>query len=158
MKMLKALRIAGVALAVMAVPAAGAQAADMDRPVAARQAVMKLNGFYMGQLGGMAKGEMAYDAKVAEGAANGLLALAKLDTSSMWIKGSGNDVLGTKTRAKPEIWSTYPDVANKSKALKAALEDLVKVAGTGLEGLKGGIGAVGKACGGCHKPFRAEKK
>ncbi len=156
--MLKALRNIAIATAAVAVLAGGAQAAGMEKPVAARKAVMKLNGFYMSQLGGMAKGEMAYDAKVAQGAANGLLALARLDTSGMWLKGSGNDVLGDKTRAKPEIWSTYPEIANKSKALKAALESLVAVAGTGLDGLKGGIGAVGKSCGGCHKLFREKKK
>ena len=134
--MLKALRNITIAAAAMALLTGGAQAAGMEKPVAARQAVMKLNSFYMGQLGGM----------------------AKLDTSGMWLKGSGNDKLGNKTRAKPEIWSTYPEVAKKSKALKMALENLVTVAGSGLEGLRGGIGAVGKACGGCHKPFREKKK
>ena len=156
--MLKALRNITIAAATMALLTGGAQAAGMEKPVAARQAVMKLNSFYMGQLGGMAKGKLAYNAKTAQGAANGLLALAKLDTSGMWLKGSGNDKLGNKTRAKPEIWSTYPEVAKKSKALKMALENLVTVAGSGLEGLRGGIGAVGKACGGCHKPFREKKK
>ena len=156
--MLKTLRNIAIATAAVAVLASGAQAADMSKPVAARQAVMKLYGFYMGQLGAMAKGKMAYDAKVAQGAADGLLALARLDTRKMWLKGSGNDMLGTKTRAKPEIWSTYSEVATKSKALKTALESLVKVAGRGLDGLKGGIGAVGKSCGGCHKPFREKKK
>ena len=156
--MLKTLRNIAIATAAVAVLASGAQAADMSKPVAARQAVMKLYGFYMGQLGAMAKGKMAYDAKVAQGAADGLLVLARLDTRKMWLKGSGNDTLGTKTRAKPEIWSTYPEVATKSKALKTALESLVKVAGRGLDGLKGGIGAVGKSCGGCHKPFREKKK
>lgn len=156
--MLKTIRYAVIAAAAVAVLAGGAQAADMDKPVAARKAVMKLNGFYMGQLGAMAKGKMAYDASTAQGAAAGLLALASIDTSKMWLKGSGNDMLGTKTRAKPEIWSTYPEVANKAKALTAALENLVLVAGTGLDGLKSGIGAVGKSCGGCHKPFRAKKK
>ena len=156
--MLKAMRTLGIAaLAVIAFSVA-AQAADMSKPVAARQSVMKLYGFYMGQLGGMAKGKMEYNAKTAQGAANGMLALATLDTSKMWVPGSGNDMLGDKTRAKPEIWSTYPKVAEKGKALVMALTGFVKVAGTGLEGLQGGIGAVGKSCGGCHKPFRAKKK
>jgi cytochrome c556 len=156
--MLNVLRNIAVAAATMAVLAGGVQAAGMEKPVAARQAVMKLNSFYMGQLGGMAKGKMAYNAKTAQGAANGLLALARLDTSGMWLKGSGNDMLGkAMTRAKPEIWSTYPEVAKKSKALKAALENLVTVAGSGIEGLRGAIGAVGKGCGGCHKPFREKK-
>jgi cytochrome c556 len=156
--MLKAMRTLGIAALAVVAFSVTAQAADMSKPVAARQAVMKLNGFYMGQLGAMAKGKMEYNAKTAQGAANALLALAKLDTSKMWVPGSGNDMLGDKTRAKPEIWSTYPKVAEKGKDLFTALNGFVKVAGTGVDGLRGGIGAVGKTCGGCHKPFRAKKK
>ena len=112
----------------------------------------------MGQIGAMAKGKAPYDAKKAQGAANSLLALDNLDASAMWLPGSGADKLGDKTRAKAEIWSTYPDVAKKAQALNSALGNLVKVAGTSLDGLRSGIGDVGKSCGGCHKAFRAEKK
>ena len=156
--MLKVLKKTGIALAIVALQMGSVQAAEMDKPVASRQAVMKLYSYYMGQLGGMAKGKMPYDAKKAQGAATSLQAMANLDTSGMWLPGSGNDKLATQTRAKPEIWSTYPEVSKKSKALKMALVDFVKVAGTGLDGLRSGIGPVGKACGACHKPFRAEKK
>ena len=156
--MLKVFRNLGLALVALGILAAGAQAGEMDKPVAARQAVMKLRGFYMGPLGGMAKGKIAYDAKKAMAAVNSLLALEKLDGSAMWVPGSGADKLGDMTRAKPEIWSTYPEVANKGKALKVALENMAKVAGTGLDGLRAGIGDVGKACGGCHKPFRTKKQ
>ncbi len=155
MKILKKLLIAMV---MAAVPLAAVQAGPMDKPVAARKADMKLRAFYMGQLGGMAKGKIAYDAKVAQGAANSLLALTKLDGSKMWPMGSGNDKLGDMTRAKPEIWSTYPEVAGKGKAYKMAVENLAKAAGSGLDALKGAIGPVGKGCGGCHKPFREKKK
>jgi cytochrome c556 len=155
--MLKALRNIGIAVAAMAVFSVGANAADMSKPVAARQAVMKLNGFYMGQLGAMAKGKMEYDAKTAQGAADAILMLAKLDSSKMWPPGSGTDKLGDKTRAKPEIWSTYPDVANKSKDLMTAAMAMAAAAGTGLDGLRGAIGGLGKTCGGCHKPFRTKK-
>ncbi|MAG97859.1 MAG: cytochrome C554 [Rhodospirillaceae bacterium] len=154
-QILRGIAFAVVALAVLTGPA---QAADMDKAVAARQAVMKLRSFYLGQIGAMAKAKMPYDAKKAQGAANSLLALESLDSSAMWVPGSGADKLGDKTRAKPEIWSTYPDVATKAKALKSALANLVKVAGTGLDGLRSGIGDVGKSCGGCHKPFRTDKK
>jgi len=149
--------VAAVATVAALTLAGPSQAGPMDKPVAARQSVMKLYGFYMGQLGSMAKGKMAYDAKQAQGAAEGLLALSVLDTSKMWLPGSGVDKLGDKTRAKPEIWSTYPEVAGKGKALTMALEGMVKVAGGGLDGLRGGIGAVGKACGSCHKAFRVKK-
>lgn len=146
-----------IAVATSAALTAGVQAADMEAPVKARQAVMKLNGFYMGQLGAMAKGNVAYDAKTAQGAAESLHALATMDTSKMWVPGTSRADLGDTTRAKAEIWTTYPEIGKKSQALKDALGDLVKVAGSGLDGLKGGIGPVGKACGGCHKEFRHKK-
>jgi cytochrome c556 len=76
----------------------------------------------------------------------------------MWLPGSGNDKLGTATRAKPEIWQPKSGIGGKAKDLKVALQGLVQTAGSGLEGLRGSIGAVGKACGSCHKAFRAKKK
>jgi len=63
-----------------------------------------------------------------------------------------------KTRAKVEAWTTYPEVANKHKALVDAATKLSAVAGDGLDALKGAIGPVGKSCGGCHKPFREPAK
>ena len=154
----KVLKAAALAAVIVAVPMASASAADMDKPVAARQAVMKLYGFYMGTLGGMAKGKIDYDAKTAAGAAKSLHSLSMLDSSAMWPAGSGRDKLGKVTRAKAEIWSTYPKVAEKSKALTTAAAGLAKVAGNGLDGLRGGIGPVGESCGGCHKPFRHKQE
>ena len=155
---LKNMRTAMISVAAMVTMAVGVQAADMKRPVEARQAVMKLNSFYMGQLGAMAKGNIAYDAKTAQGAAESLHALSTMDTSKMWVSGSSRADIGDMTRAKAEIWTTYPEIGKKSQALRAALEGLVKVAGTGLDGLKSGIGPVGQACGGCHKEFRHKKE
>ncbi len=154
----KLLKTAILAAAAMMIYVSGATAADMSKQVGARQAVMKLYGFYMGTLGGMAKGQIDYDAKVASGAAKSLHNLATLDSGAMWPAGSGRDKLGQVTRAKAEIWSTYPEVAKKSQALNAALENMVKVAGSGLDGLRGGIGDVGNACGACHKQFRHKKE
>jgi len=159
--MYKAIRNSVIALAAVAVLGAGVpavQAAGMDNAVSARKSVMQLRGFYLGMLGGMAKGKIAYDAKKAAGAANSLAALEQLDGSSMWLPGSGNDKLGDKTRALPTIWSTWPAIGKNSKALKAAVANMANMAGTDLAGLRGSIGGVGKACGSCHKAFRAEKK
>ena len=156
--MLKLLKVVSVLIAIAVLQTATVQAGEMDKPVAARKAVMKLRVFYISQLGGMAKGKIQYDAKKAQGAADGLLALAKLDMSSMWPAGSGNDKLGDMTRAKPEIWKPNSGVGAKAKDLRTATEALAKVAGTGLDGLRGGIGAVGKSCGSCHKAFRVPKK
>ena len=139
--------------------ATGVALADghLDKAVKARQAQMTLYSFNLGILGAMAKGDAEYDAKVAGGAADNLLAAARLDSSQMWPQGTDTKSMPGKTRALPEIWSTYPEVAEKQKALLEALEALVPAAKKDLESLQGAIGAVGAGCGGCHKPFRAAK-
>ena len=75
----------------------------------------------------------------------------------MWPPGSDRDS-GYKTRALAEIWSTYPKVADAGKAMAEATGALVEAAGTGVDGLKGSMGDVGKGCKGCHDDFRAKKK
>ena len=73
-----------------------------------------------------------------------------------WPQGSDNaSVKGT--RALPAAWEKWPDIATKGQALSTAAADLAAVAGNDLDSLRGAIGAVGGACGGCHKPYRAEE-
>lgn len=147
----------GMAAAIL-VGAAGLVAAqDAERAVQARNALMTLNGHYLGQLGAMAKGETPYDAAKAEAAATSLAALATLDESAMWPEGTDNETLGDKTRALPVIWSTYPAITEKMQALTDATAALAKTAGTDLASLRAGMGPVGKACGDCHETYRASK-
>lgn len=154
MKKLATLVVAiGTALA----PAA-LSAQDVGKSVAARKAAMQLYAFYLGQLGAMAKGEVAYDAAAASNAAASLNALANLDGSKMWPPGSDNVTLGDETRALPTIWSTYPAITESSAAFKTAAAAMNGAAGGGLEALQGAIGAVGKSCGGCHEDYRQPKE
>ena len=154
----KVLKVTGLALATLFRLGGSVQAADMSKQVKARQAVMVLRGYYMGQLAAMAKGKMAYDAKLASSAANSMVALAtSVDGSTMYPQGSGTDKLGDATRSRPEIWSTYPKVAEAGKAHVMAAQNMAQVAGNGLAALQGAIGGLGKTCGGCHKPFRVKK-
>ena len=153
-------RIAGAAVLAVAVFAGASVASaqeDHSGAVKARQAYMQLNGFYMGQLAAIAKGQVEYDAAKATAIANSLLALANMDGSAMWPPGSDNGALPGKTRAKPEIWTTFPAVMEKAGALTTALEAMVGAAGTDLASLQGAFGDVGAGCGGCHRAFRAEK-
>ena len=130
----------------------------LEKAIKARQAQMTLYSFNLGVLGAMAKGKADYDAKIASGAAANLLAAAKLDASQMWPKGTDSVAMPDMTRALPDIWTTYPKVAEKQKALVEALEAMNSMAGKDLVSLQGAMKAVGGGCGGCHKPFRAEKK
>ena len=141
------------------VPASTIQAADAnERAIKARKGLMQAIVHQMGGLGAMAKGKMDYDAEQAKVWAGNLDLLARVNQGSMWPQGSGNDAYPGKTRALPDIWSTYPKVAEKNAAFAKAAANLAQTAGNGLEALQMGMGAVGKSCGGCHKPFRAAKK
>ncbi len=148
-------------IALVATVASGmVMAADNDTVIKARKSHMQLYAYNLGILGGMAKGKTEYNAELAGISATNLLTLSNMNNSSMWPQGSSqsDEGLADKTRALPEIWTTYPKVIDRHKELTAALEKFVTVAGKDLAGLRSGIGAVGEGCKGCHQDFRAAKK
>jgi len=149
--------LAGAAIAATVAGTPAFADGDLEKAIAARNAQMTLYSWNLGMLGAMAKGTVEYDAAKASAAASNLAALAALDGQGMWPEGSDSFAMEGKTRAMPEIWTTYPAIAEKGKALETAAAKLAEVAGNGLDALKGGIGDVGKACGACHKQFRMPK-
>ena len=137
----------------------GASAADdpNEKAIKARRAAMTLQSWYVGPLFQMAKGAMEYDADAARNYATNFDAVVKMDAAAMWPAGSGNDAYEGKTRALPEIWSTWPEAGEKAQALIEASSELAAAAGDGLDALRSKIGAVGNACKGCHDDFRADQ-
>jgi cytochrome c556 len=138
--------------------------ADSDYPykkeIEARQSFMQVYAYNLGLLGNMAKEKTPYDAKIATAAASNLVAAINMDNSTMWPKGSDADSSGLNkdlTRAKPDIWTTYPKVKEKSKDLKDALTKMAAVAGDGLGAVKANMKDVGSGCKGCHEAFRIPK-
>lgn len=122
--------------------------------VKARKGAMAMYGFYLGQLGGMARGNTEYDATVAQTAADNLAALTSSDMSLLFPEGTDSfSVDGT--RAEPVIWDEFDAVMGIFSDLGKASTDLAAVAGDGLEALQGAMGPVGMACGACHKPYRS---
>ncbi|MBR9863913.1 c-type cytochrome [Neptunicoccus cionae] len=126
-----------------------------EAAIKARQSLMQLYAFNLGQLGAMAKGTMEYDSGAAQAAADNLLAAASMNQMAMWPEGSDNVAMAGKTAALPEIWTTFPKITESSQALVAAAESMASVAGNDLDSLRGAMGEIGKSCGGCHKSFRA---
>ena len=122
--------------------------------IKARQAAMQLYAFNIGLLGGMAKGEVEYDAAAASAAAANLAKLTSMDQSRMWPPGSDNEALGDATRALPAIWQSGSKAGMIGGDLAKAAAALEGAAGQGLDGLRGAIGPVGKACGACHEDYR----
>lgn len=136
-----------------------AVAANMEKAIEGRQGLMQVYSFNISVVGDMAKGKAEYNAESAQNAADNLLAAASMKNGPMWPKDSGNDNLefSEMTNALPEIWTTYPEIGQHGANLISALEEFGEVAGTGIDSMKKGLGAVGKACKGCHEDFRAEK-
>lgn len=127
------------------------------KAIKARQGVMQLRSFNAGPMFGMAKGKVEYDAELAGMLANNLLMMTKINIGRAWPKGTDNVAYKGKTAALPEVWSTYPEVAEKGKAYVKAVTELAAVAGNGVDALKSKIGALGKSCKGCHDDFREKK-
>jgi cytochrome c556 len=125
--------------------------------IKARQGEMQLRAFNAGPLFGMAKGKIDYDAEMAGKLAGNLKLLLDLDNGQAWAQGSDNENYAGKTTALPNIWTTYPEIADYGKKYVMAVNELVAVAGNGQDALKSKIGALGKSCKGCHDEFREKK-
>lgn len=147
-----------IALAMAAIVTAGfafSSSAQVkpDQLVKQRQAKMTLQGKYIGPLAGMAQGRVPYDAKVVQRNAEFLEALSKM----AW-DGFDPSTKDIKSRALPAVFTD----AGKFKAAAGRLEQeaskLVAVTKGGDESaVKAQIGAVGKACAGCHDSFQEKR-
>ena len=147
-------RIAAIGLA--GVLAAGTVIAQGNDPLAgavkARQAHMQLYAANLGVLGGMARGNMDYDADAAQAAADNLAALAGMNQMFYWPPGSHAGAI-EGSRALEAIW-TDGGIGEKGAAFGAAVMAMQTAAGGGLESLQGAIGPLGASCGGCHDGYR----
>ena len=114
-----------------------------------RQAVMTLQGKYIGPLVGMVKGA-PYDANVVARNAAFLDALSQMP----W-DGFAESTKGQKSAALPAIWSDPAKFKQAQDQLRTAVGALVTASNGGNEGaVKAAVGDVGKACGNCHDNFR----
>jgi cytochrome c556 len=149
MKSIRAAAIA-TALAALTLPAA---ANDFANEVGARQGMFKIMGLNVGVLGGMARGNIPYDAEAAQVAAANLVAVSGINPLNMFPAGSDNMSLDT-TRAAPEIWDNIPDVGAKWAAFGTAATALAAVAGDGQAALGPALGPLGGSCQACHEAYR----
>lgn len=156
MKILTTLACSAICcLAVTGIAISGGHASkDIENAVKARKAQMQLYSFNLGLLGGMARGQIDYDADAAKAAASNLAALANLDQSRLWVPGSDTESFGDGTRALPKIWTADSKAGEIGAALASASVEFAAAAGEGLESLRAGIGPVGKSCGDCHDTYR----
>jgi len=119
-----------------------------------RQSVMTLQGKYFGPLAAMAQGKAPYNADIVRRNAAYLDNLTRMpwdtfDPSTKDVKGSG---------ALPAIWEQQDKFKEAASRLENEANKLYQVSQSGDEAaVKAQIGAVGKACGGCHESFRQKQ-
>ena len=133
--------------------AQSASHSDTPASVKAREGIMQNYGFSLGVLGGMAKGEMEYDAAAAQAAADRLVALSNLPQEGYWAEGTSSEEL-EGSRALPAIWEDMEDFTSGFDDLHEASMAMAEVASDGQEAVAGQMQALGKSCGGCHEDYR----
>ncbi|MBM9595547.1 c-type cytochrome [Roseitranquillus sediminis] len=118
-----------------------------------RERQMQLFAYNLGPLGGMARGDIAFDGETAALHAGNIASLASVDFSPYWVEGSSNEEL-EDSRALPAIWENLEDVEQKRLNLVEAAQALEAAAGEGPEAFGAAFRNVGQACGGCHEDYR----
>lgn len=138
-------------------------ALPQDKPDAGEKAIMARQGYMQvvvweaGPLFGMAKGEVPYDAAQATANAANLNAIAQYDVGRLFIEGTSKADRPGKTRALADIWADLPKFAQALNDWRAAVAVVAAEAGKGQAELAAAVGEMGKTCGNCHKPFRADE-
>jgi cytochrome c556 len=136
------LAMAAVAVGVTAVMA-------QSDPLSQRKAMMKENGQQAAAVSKMVKGEEPFDVtKVNAAFAQWTATAQKLPSLFPEPPKAGEE-----TRALPKIWEAKSDFDTKIAAFSKAVADNKDKVKT-LDELKVAMPLVGKACGGCHEPYR----
>ena len=127
--------------------------AKPEQLVKQRQAVMTLQGKYFGPMAAMAQGKAPYNADVVKRNA------AYLDNlSRMPWDGFDAGTKDVKSAALPAIYEQTDKFKEAASRLENEAHKLYTVAQSGDEAaVKAQVGAVGKACGGCHESFRQKQ-
>jgi len=118
-----------------------------------RQAVMTLQGKYFGPLAAVAQGKAPYNAAAVQRNAGFLDNLSRMP----W-DGFDPSTRNEKSRALPAVYDNNAKFKEAASRLENETSRLVALSGGGDEAaVKAQIGAVGKACGGCHDDFRQKQ-
>ena len=141
--------VLAVAATLVLATAALAHTGVKDPVVKGRMALMGQIKDATGVLGAMAKGSAPFDASRAATAARRLATHAQVIPAAFAAPATD-----PKTEALPAIWERWDDYLAKSKALETAAAAMDT---DSLDGLRAGMGAVGRACAACHEDYRANK-
>ncbi|MCL3883649.1 cytochrome c [Marivita sp. GX14005] len=151
---MKTVLTATIAAATLLTGAAVFAETEHEAQLKARQGQFRIMAINLGILGGMAKGEIEYNADLAQAAADTLVAVSTISQAPMWPEGSDNMSIDG-TRAQPTIWEKNDDFLGKWADLHPAALELQQAAGSGREALGPMMAKVGGTCKACHDEHRA---
>ena len=124
-----------------------------QRAIDTRQGLLKVVGYYMGPMVGMARQQIPYDAEMMKANAEKIAQLAPMIADVFRMDTSGSALA---TEALDDIWSNADDfngkaatVAERASALAAATD---QDAGAAMKA----FGAMGGACKSCHDNYRQQ--
>ena len=147
-----------IAFTTMAVLTAfGVYAQDAEDPFAdaleTRHGLMLQMASDLGTLGGMAKGEVAYDKASATKAAANVAAIASVISMAQFPAGSENGK-SADSYALADIWAKQDDFLVKITDLNNAAAMMQTAAATDADAIKASMAQLGGACSACHKAYR----
>lgn len=146
-------RAASAAVIALATAATPAVAQDFENQILARKGLMRIQALNLGVLGAMARGQMPYDAELAQAAADNLVAVGQVNHLFFWPEGSDN-FSTENTLALPTIWDNYDAFLAIFDEYSEAAVAMQAVAGTGQEALGPALGGIGRTCGTCHEDYQ----
>lgn len=137
----------------LASAAAPALAQDFDAVLKARQGEMRIMAINLGILGAMARGNLEYNAEMAQAAADSLVAVSQINQRPLWREGSDNmSIDGTK--ALPMIWDDIAGFRADWEAFGEAAAAAAATVTNGQEALGPALRGIGGTCQACHEAFR----
>lgn len=140
-----------------ALTAFGVYAQDAEDPfkdaVETRHGLMLQMASDLGTLGGMAKGEVAYDKATATKAASNVAAIASVISMAQFPAGSENGK-SADSYALADIWAKQDDFLAKITDLNNAAAMMQTAAATDSDAIKASMAQLGGACSACHKAYR----
>lgn len=142
--------LCAASFAVVAGPG-GFAADDPANIIKYRRNVMKAIGANIANIAMVVKGEVSYSGNVAFNARSIHDGLSLVEP--LFPEGTGTG----ETNALAKIWEDNAGFHEKRKESIAAAAAMVEAAESGdAGGIRKALGALGKTCGNCHKPYRVD--
>ena len=132
-------------------------AADDERAQAVtetRQGLLKVMGYYLGPIVGMARQQIPYDADMVQANAEKIAALAPMIPDVFRTDTRENDV---ETEALDGIWENAEDFAAKAATTGERATALAAAAQLDQGSAMKAFGALGGSCKSCHDDYRQQQ-